>query len=370
MGQIDFSALNVYRNKKVLVTGNTGFKGSWLSTWLLTLGADVSGISIGIPTEPSHFSVAKLSEKITHFESDIRSLEDVKHVIEKIQPDFVFHLAAQSLVRFSYDAPTTTIETNVIGTMNVLDALRQINPLCHCVVVTSDKCYDNIEWVWGYRETDALGGDDPYSASKGAAELVVKAYAKSFFSGLESQVKVASARAGNVIGGGDWAEDRIVPDCIRAWSNDETVKIRNPASTRPWQHVLEPLSGYLVLGQALHNDPTLNGEPFNFGPPADQDFTVGELTTKMQGIWKNSKLEVAQKSINRKKEATLLKLSCDKASALLGWQANLNFEETAEFTIDWYRNFYTEEMAVFDKTCQQIDQYVQLAKSKELFGLK
>lgn len=199
---------NVYQDKKVLVTGNTGFKGSWLSTWLLRLGADVHGLSFGIPTEPSHFVAAKLGDKIKYFELDIRSLKDTKYVIEKIQPDFVFHLAAQPLVRLSYDDPTTTIETNVIGTMNVLETLRQINAPCHCVIITSDKCYDNAEWVWGYRETDALGGEDPYSASKGASELVVKAYAKSFFYGPKSRVKVVSARAGNVIGGGDWAKDR------------------------------------------------------------------------------------------------------------------------------------------------------------------
>jgi CDP-glucose 4,6-dehydratase len=357
---------NIYQNKKVLVTGNTGFKGSWLSVWLLKLGAEVYGLSYGIPTEPSHFVAAGLNDKLTHFlNQDIRGLAHVKQAIEAIHPDFVFHLAAQPLVRLSYDNPALTIQTNVIGTMNILEALRRVNPPCCAVMITSDKCYDNVEWVWGYRETDALGGEDPYSASKGAAELVIKTYARSFFEREESRVKVASARAGNVIGGGDWAKDRVVPDCVRAWSKGESVQIRNPTATRPWQHVLEPLSGYLRLGQELHDAPELNGEPFNFGPPDAQNYTVGELTLEMQKNWHDAQLELAQQPADlKKREATLLKLSCDKASAMLGWQANFNFEQTVRFTMDWYRNFYQQESDVFQTTCAQIDEYVQLAAAK------
>ena len=352
---------DIYRNKKVLVTGNTGFKGSWLTAWLLMLGAKVFGLSNGVPTEPSHFETTDLENKITYFEKDIRSLQDIGHVIEEIQPDFVFHLAAQALVRLSYGDPALTIETNVIGTMNILEALRKSNHSCCAVMITSDKCYDNVEWIYGYRETDALGGKDPYSASKGAAELVIKTYAFSFFNAEESRVKAAPVRAGNVIGGGDWAEDRIVPDCVRAWARGDHVQVRNPAATRPWQHVLEPLSGYLLMGQKLCQNPALNGEPFNFGPRDDQNYTVGELIAEMQKNWPGVEAEINQVHNNEKKESTLLKLCCDKAVHFLDWKATLKFEETARFTVDWYRSFYEGKEDIFKLSCKQIDQYIELA---------
>lgn len=360
---------DIYHDKKVLVTGNTGFKGSWLSVWLLMLGAEVYGLSNGIPTRPSHFAAARLMEKLTYFEKDVRSLQDVKRIIEKVMPDFVFHLAAQPLVRESYSNPALTIETNVIGTMNVLEALRLVNHPCRAVMITSDKCYDNVEWIWGYRETDALGGKDPYSASKGTAELVIKTYANSFFNREDSRVKVASVRAGNVIGGGDWAQDRIVPDCMRAWSQEKSVKVRNLKATRPWQHVLEPLSGYLRVGQKLFENSKLNGEPFNFGPDADQNYTVGELIAEMQKIWKG-KVEEIQNSKDEKKESALLKLCCDKALHLLGWRANLNFKETVQFTIDWYRKYYEQKEDVFNMTCNQIEEYVKLAEARRQIWVK
>ena len=356
---------NIYRDKKVLVTGNTGFKGSWLSIWLLMLGAKVYGLSNGIPTKPSHFDAAKMRDKITYIEKDIRSLHDVKQTINEIKPDFVFHLAAQPLVRLSYNDPTLTIETNVIGTMNVLDALRQVNHQCTAIMITSDKCYDNVEWTWGYREMDALGGKDPYSASKGAAELVIKTYAHSFFNTTESNVKVASVRAGNVIGGGDWAQDRIVPDCVRAWSNGDKVQVRNLAATRPWQHVLEPLSGYLLVGQRLFENPELNGEPFNFGPNADQNYTVGDLIDEMQKYWSGADVEVVSDPDDQKKESTLLKLCCDKALHFLSWKPTLNFQETVQFTVEWYRKYYDQNEDVFKITCKQIEDYVQLASKSQ-----
>lgn len=356
---------DIYRNKKVLVTGNTGFKGSWLSVWLLMLGAKVYGLSNGIPTEPSHFAAADLKDKLTYFEKDIRSLRDVGNAIEEIQPDFVFHLAAQALVRLSYSDPVLTIETNAIGTMNVLEGLRQSNHSCCAVMITSDKCYDNVEWVYGYRETDVLGGTDPYSASKGIAELAIKTYTHSFFSAENSNVKVASARAGNVIGGGDWAEDRIVPDCARAWSRGNHVQVRNPAATRPWQHVLEPLSGYLLLGKKLYENPGLNGEPFNFGPGDDQNYSVGELITEMQKSWSGVEIEINQVHNAEKKESTLLKLCCDKAMHFLSWKATLNFEEIARFTVNWYRSFYEGKEDTFTLSCKQIEQYIELAKRRE-----
>ncbi|CAG0969554.1 MAG: CDP-glucose 4,6-dehydratase [Candidatus Methanoperedens sp.] len=357
---------DIYRKKKVLVTGNTGFKGSWLSAWLLKLGADVYGLSNGIPTEPSHFAATNLKDRITYVEKDICFLEDVEKVIKDIMPDFVFHLAAQSLVRVSYSDPALTINTNVIGTMNMLEALRKVNNPCHAVMITSDKCYDNVEWIWGYRETDALGGKDPYSASKGAAELVIKTYANSFFGKEESNIKVTSVRAGNVIGGGDWAKDRIVPDCMRAWSEGKPVVVRNHNATRPWQHVLEPLSGYLRVGQKLFEDPVLNGEPFNFGPPADQNYSVGELIAQMQQLWQDSKVDVKKHPDKNEKEATLLKLCCDKALHILGWKANLNFQETVKFTVDWYKTYYEQKDDVFNMTCDQIEGYVRMAQDRNL----
>lgn len=360
---------NVYRNKKVLITGNTGFKGSWLSIWLLMLGAKVYGLSNGIPSRPSHFAAAKLKDKITYFEKDIRSQKDVMEVMDEIKPDFIFHLAAQSLVRVSYSDPAATIGTNVIGTMNILETLRQANRPCCAVIITSDKCYDNVEWVWGYRETDALGGKDPYSASKGAAELIVKTYANSFFNRPESRVKAASARAGNVIGGGDWAMDRIVPDCVKAWSSGKPVKVRNLNATRPWQHVLEPLSGYLLMGQRLYDNPKLNGEPFNFGPSDNRVYTVGELIEEMQKSWKDAEIDVVNPD-DPEKESTLLKLCCDKALHMLKWQANLDFGETVGFTVDWYRKFYEQKGDVFKTSCSQIEEYVRLAGLRNRIWVK
>jgi len=355
---------NIYRGKKVLVTGNTGFKGSWLSIWLKMLGAHVHGYSNNIPTQPSHFEATRSNETMDYFEGDIRSPKDIKNIVQKVKPDFVFHLAAQSLVRNSYMNPCLTIETNVIGTMNVLEALRQVNNPCCAIMITSDKCYDNVEWVWGYRETDALGGKDPYSASKGAAELVIKTYAHSFFNKPESKVKAVSVRAGNVIGGGDWAQDRIVPDCMRAWSQGKKVQIRNLSATRPWQHVLEPLGGYLLLGQKLHEKPLLNGEPFNFGPRDNHNFSVGQLISEMQNIWDDTGVNVFNDSNNNEKEATLLKLCCDKAMYMLGWESNLDFKETIKLTVDWYRKFYEGKDDVFSTTCGQIEEYVRLAGSR------
>jgi len=277
--------VEVFKNKGVVVTGHTGFKGSWLTAWLKHIGAKVVGIALDPPTCPSHFSAAGLDNGVLDLRVDIRHAVEVERIILDAQPDFVFHLAAQPLVRRSYDDPLETWQTNVLGTLHVLEALRKLDKPCASVIITSDKCYDNVEWVWGYRETDAMGGPDPYSASKGAAELAVRSHIKSFFPKATSKVRIATARAGNVIGGGDWAENRIVPDCVRAWSRGEGVELRNPASTRPWQHVLEPLSGYLSLAAALAVREELHGEPFNFGPPAQQNHSVLELVQEMSKHW-------------------------------------------------------------------------------------
>lgn len=355
----------VYGKKKVLITGNTGFKGSWLTAWLLELEAKVFGISDEVPTTPSHFDAAGLGGHIQYFEQDICDLERVITIIKKIEPDFVFHLAAQPLVRQSYRNPIATLQTNIMGTANVLEALRVLEAPCTAVMITSDKCYDNVEWTWGYRETDALGGKDPYSASKGGAELAIKTYAQSYFADKSSPVKVAVSRAGNVIGGADWALDRIVPDCMISWSQGTAVEIRNPISTRPWQHVLEPLGGYLVLGAHLAENADLNGEAFNFGPPSNQNHTVEELIEEMGLHWNNITWKDVSQRMDQVHEAGLLKLCCDKALHSLQWEPVLNFQETVKFTVDWYRCFYeNQEDDIYNLTIRQIREYLALAEKK------
>jgi CDP-glucose 4,6-dehydratase len=257
---------SIYKNKKVLVTGHTGFKGSWLTTWLLKLKANVIGISKDIPTHPSMFEELNLEEKIKHYQEDIRNLSKMSEIILDEKPDFLFHLAAQSLVSVSYDDPIETISSNLLGTANILEALKISNHKCTSIIITSDKAYENVEQIWGYKEDDKMGGRDIYSGSKGAAELIIKSYYHSFFKNKESNITLAIGRAGNVIGGGDWAKDRIVVDCMKSWSDNKSVEIRSPKATRPWQHALEPLSGYLNLGQVLCEDGGLHGESFNFGP--------------------------------------------------------------------------------------------------------
>jgi CDP-glucose 4,6-dehydratase len=276
--------LGCFCRSTVLVTGNTGFKGTWLSSWLLQLGAKVVGLSVDIPTEPAHFNSASLGARVEQIWGDIREPEVCANAIRKFKPDYIFHMAAQPLVRRSYMDPHATFATNMYGTLNMLEALRLSMHNCTAVFITSDKCYDNVEQLWGYRENDVLGGKDPYSGSKGAAELVIRSYVASFF-GVGSPVRLAVGRAGNVIGGGDWAEDRIVPDAVRAWSAGQTLQIRNPKATRPWQHVLEPLAGYLTLAAKLSQGEKLRGEAFNFGPPSDQNYSVAELLAAMSQHW-------------------------------------------------------------------------------------
>ena len=358
-----------FRNKKVIVTGHTGFKGSWLSVWLLELGAEVYGVSKDIPTHPSMFESLLMENRIRHYVADIRDLPRMQSIFEEVQPDFVFHLAAQPIVVLSYEDPIDTISTNVLGTANILEALKKVTRPCCAVMITSDKCYDNVEWTWGYRETDALGGKDPYSASKGAAELIIKTYVHSYFS-KNSLIKVASVRAGNVIGGGDWAANRIVPDCIKAWTKDTAVELRNPNATRPWQHVLEPLSGYLRCAQMLAEQPEVtHGEAFNFGPSADQNFTVYELLQAISGYWKFKELKeyfILDKQA-RFHEAGLLKLNCDKALHALQWKPVLNFEQTAAFTALWYNQFYAvSQSSLYEFTALQIGEFVAQANVKEM----
>jgi len=358
----------IYRNKKVLITGNTGFKGSWLTAWLIKLGANITGIAKDIPTNPSIFEELKLENKIRYYKEDIRNLSKVSDIILKEKPDFIFHLAAQPLVLTSYNDPIETISSNVMGTANILESMKNLRNKCSAIIITSDKAYDNIEQINGYKEDDKLGGKDIYSGSKGAAELIIKSYYYSFLKSKNVHLKIAVARAGNVIGGGDWAKDRIVVDCMKAWSVGKIPEIRSPNATRPWQHVLEPLSGYLHLGAELTESDDLNGEPFNFGPDTKQNPTVEELIIDLSKYWnfenKNSVYKKTNNTIFH--EAKLLKLNCNKALSKLKWSANLDYKDTVKFTSEWYYDFYKKDKKIFDKTFEQITEYENMAKEKAL----
>ncbi len=330
---------SAFRDKRILVTGHTGFKGSWLCQWLINLGAHVRGFALAPPTSPSLFEQLHLSECMEDVRADIRDAARIKIEIEVFRPDFVFHLAAQPLVRYSYQNPVETYGINVMGTVHLLDALRILDQSCTVIIVTTDKCYENQEWVFGYRESDPMGGADPYSSSKGMAELAVSAYRRSYF--RDGKIRIASVRAGNVIGGGDWASDRIVPDCVRALQADRPVIVRNQHSRRPWQHVLDPLYGYLLLASELHEAPmnsellSLLSSGFNFGPDPASNRTVRELVEELlrywPGRWEN------HSDLRAPHEARLLQLCIDKARALLQWKPLLEFEESVQWTCDWYR---------------------------------
>ena len=352
----------VFLNKKVVITGHTGFKGSWLSIWLESLGAKVFGISDSIPTIPSHFSASKLNQRATNFTADISQIDSIRKIIKDIKPDFLFHLAAQPLVKISYENPFLTWRSNTLGTVSILESLRLLDHKCVSIFITSDKCYENLEWSWGYRENDRIGGIDPYSASKGGAELAIKSYANCFF--RDGNTKLAIGRAGNVIGGGDWSPYRLVPDCIRSWSESKKVTIRNPIATRPWQHVLEPLSGYLLLASNLCLNEKLRGEPYNFGPAANQNFTVIEVVKEMAKYWDKVQWEISEKTDFS--ESGLLKLNCDKALNDLSWEPVWTFEETIQSTVKWYKSFYDNTQDIFSLSSEQISNYIESANKKGL----
>ena len=326
-----------YDGRRVLVTGDTGFKGSWLAIWLQQLGADVWGYAIEPPTNPSNYVESGLAARINHIHGDVRDAAAVMDAMKRAQPDVVFHLAAQPLVRYSYQHPRETFEVNTVGTCNVLDAVHALGRPCSVVIVTSDKCYENREWTLGYRESDPMGGHDPYSASKGCQELVSAAYRSSFFH--TGEVRLATARAGNVIGGGDWADDRIMTDCVRTLLAGQPVPLRRPNAVRPWQHVLEPLSGYLMLGaRLLDDDGEKLAKAWNFGPNAEGARTVRELVETIidvlgDGSW------VDGSSPDDPHEAGLLRLSVDQASAELGWGPTFTFEDAVGTTVEWYRRW-------------------------------
>lgn len=334
-----------YKGKRILITGHTGFKGSWLCTWLIQLGAEVYGYALDPPTRPSLFDVLKLRNYVHDYRGDIRDAKQVEDCVETAKPDIIFHLAAQPIVRQSYEKPIETYETNVIGTANVLETARSRRSRCAVVVVTTDKVYKNQEWEYGYREIDLLGGHDPYSASKACAELIVHSYYSSYFKEA-GHLSLATARAGNVMGGGDWAVDRLVPDCFRAMAKGQSVVIRNPKSIRPWQHVLDPLSGYLELGARLWNEtaPTRSsvknvcGQAFNFGPAAESNKTVREV---LQELGRSVELKwEEQEPIQPLHEAGILQLSIDKARKTLGWWPVIDFELAIKMTVEWYKNYY------------------------------
>lgn len=353
----------LYKGKRILVTGHTGFKGSWLCIWLNALGANVLGYSLDPPSNPNNFAICNLPSKIRDVRGDVRDFETMLRVFREFQPEIVFHLAAQALVRHSYDVPKQTLDTNIVGTINVLEAVRLTDSVTTLVVVTSDKCYENREQVWGYKENDPMGGDDPYSASKGAAEIIFRSYLKSFFADRGSFGAV-SARAGNVIGGGDWGLDRIVPDSVTALHKKEPVKVRNPLAIRPWQHVLEPLSGYLWLGALLQEDPQHFSGGWNFGPADSSAKCVSDLVKAIINEWKSGDW-IDASNHNGVHEAGWLRLSCDKAHVMLPWRAALTFDETVQMTVRWYHYYYDyKDVNLYQFCVHQIREYTSLAAQR------
>jgi CDP-glucose 4,6-dehydratase len=361
---------SAFNGKRVLVTGHTGFKGAWLCEWLLGLGAEVTGLSLPPATEPSLFEQLGLARRLRHIVGDIQEAAVSRQAVIESKPDFVFHLAAQALVRESYRRPRETFAVNVMGTAHLLEALRDYAKPCAAVFITSDKCYENREWHHGYRETDALGGRDPYSASKAAAEIIIASYRVSFFQ--KHPVKIASCRAGNVIGGGDWAAERIVPDCMAALQKGKTILVRNRRATRPWQHVLEPLSGYLWLGASMavaklrFCEAPLLASAFNFGPNRDANRTVEELVQEVSRHWPGRWQDKSDAGAPH--EAGLLQLSTDKAAALLRWFPAWSFAEAVAKTVQWYRSARAFQSAKeYQKlTCRQVSEYVGRARELQL----
>jgi CDP-glucose 4,6-dehydratase len=355
---------NIYHNKKILITGHTGFKGSWLALWLSRMGADVTGYSLQPPTEPNHFSLLNLD--IISIIGDVRDAEKLKQVFKEQQTEIVFHLAAQPIVRLSYKEPVATFTSNVMGTINVLEASRECGTVRAIVNVTSDKCYENREWLWGYRENDPVGGYDPYSASKGCSELITSCWRNSFFNlkdyGSVHNTLLASGRAGNVIGGGDWAVDRLVPDVMRAVSRNEKVKVRNPYATRSWQHVLEPLSGYLLLGQKLLEGCKEFAEAWNFGPVEDGNATVGEIISQIKSAWPKIDYEI-NIIPTQPHEAGLLRLDCSKARSKLQWAPIWGGKTAVEKTARWYRAFYESNVV---QSMENLHRYIADAQKKHI----
>lgn len=358
---------NVYKNKKVIVTGHSGFKGSWLVAWLDMLGAKIYGISLYPPSKNYHLKNLNFKRKMNSFKCDIRNKKKIENLIVKIKPDFIFHLAAQSLVRRSYLEPYVTWQTNLIGTINLLESLMILKNQCSVILVTSDKCYENHNPEKGLVENDKLGGEDPYSASKGCAEIAIKSYYKSFLE-KNKKIRVVTARAGNVIGGGDWALDRIIPDLMRSWFTNKKLYLRNPKSVRPWQHVLEAVSVYLYLGYLLYKNKKIYGQSFNFGPDnKESNFSVLDLIKNFSNTFK------INLGYNLKKtflEYNYLKINSTKAKNLLKWKPILNFKECCDFTKQWYQNYFICKKNISHFTKKQILEFCKIANKKKINWLK
>ena len=357
---------DIFRGMPVLVTGHTGFKGAWLSAWLNELGAEVIGYSLEPPSAPNNFEVSRLAGRVVDVRDDIRDLDALRRTMAEFKPQVVFHLAAQTIVRESYANPQYTFDANVIGTVNVLEAVRSTPSVKAAVCITTDKCYENQEWAWGYRENDRLGGYDPYSASKAMAELAVSSYRQSFFSPdeyAEHGVGVASTRAGNVIGGGDWGADRLVPDCARALAEGRTIHVRNPYSVRPWQLVLEPLSGYLWLAARLLQEGDRFAQAWNFGPPERAPANVGDLVQELIRLWGSGDWQDAS-SDRAPHETGLLMLSWEKAANYLGWQPVYAWQQAVAETVDWFKGYYEggADTDMYGACVAQIERYVDRAR--------
>jgi CDP-glucose 4,6-dehydratase len=339
-----------WKNKKVLITGHTGFKGGWLSLYLQHLGANIIGVSLDPPTNPSFYQKAEVSFGITSLRQDIRNGEKIKKIFHKHQPEIVFHLAAQSLVRYSYKHPIETFETNIMGTAHVLEAIRSIDTVLASILVTTDKCYKNQEWYWGYREIDPMGGHDPYSSSKGASELLINSYKDSFLP------RIASVRAGNVVGGGDWAEDRLIPDIVRAFHENKKLEIRNPHSIRPWQHVLEPLTGYIQLAEKLAINPTKYAQAWNFGPNDEDARSVKWIVEQMAKQWGADANWLVDES-NQPHEANYLKLDCSKAHIELNWHPKWRLQTTLQKVVSWHKK-EANRNNMRKTSIEQIEEYI------------
>jgi len=353
-----------WKNKKVLVTGHTGFKGGWLSLWLQSMGAHVVGVALDPPTNPSLYNQARIAKKIDSTRADIRDLNKINDIFKKYKPEIVFHLAAQPLVRYSYREPVETYQTNVMGTLNVLEAIRSVGTVRAAVMITTDKCYENREWDWGYRENEPMGGHDPYSSSKGCAELLIASYRDSYFpvdTYTDHEIAIASVRAGNVIGGGDWADDRLIPDIIRALQSNTDIQIRNPYAIRPWQHVLEPIDGYIELAEKLFSSHGKYAEAWNFGPKEEDAKPVQWIVEKMAELWGEGAKWVVDKG-EHPHEAKYLKLDCSKAHAELNWWPKWSLETSLGKIIDWHK----EAIAGHDLRRLSLSQIQEYMDTREL----
>ena len=351
---------NTFKNKKVIVTGHTGFKGSWLTFWLIKNNANVFGISNNVPSIPSHYKNLKLSQKLKEYFFNIQDYKRLNKVVKKIKPDYIFHLAAQSLVSKSFKNPIATWQSNTFGTLSLLNSLSTLKKKVVVILITSDKSYKNLELKRGYKENDLIGGEDPYSASKGATEILINSYVKSFFNKKKTNVLISVARAGNVIGGGDWSQDRLIPDCIKSWSKGERVQIRNPNSTRPWQHVMEVVYGYMLLAIKLKQNKKFHGEAFNFGPSINKKLKVIDVVKKMKLNWQKVRWQIV-KSREKFKESKLLQLNSNKTKNMLNWKCLLSSSQSINLTTEWYKNFYTNNKFKVI-TLKQINNYEKLLR--------